>query len=185
MCSEPLTIVVSGPGGVGKGTIVRALVERDPNLWLSRSWTTRAQRAGEADDAYVFADREAFEARVANGGFLEWTEFLGNYYGTPTPEHADGHDLVLEIEVDGARQVKQIDPNAVLIFVLPPSRDEQQRRLRGRGDPEHQVEQRLRKAEDEEPIGMALADHVVVNDDLEETIDEMLAIIGKRRRSCC
>jgi guanylate kinase len=185
MCSEPLTIVVSGPGGVGKGTIVRALVERDPNLWLSRSWTTRRQRAGERHDAYVFADRASFEARIDAGGFLEWTEFLGNLYGTPTPEHPEGHDLVLEIEVDGAQQVKELDPRAVLIFVLPPSRDEQQRRLRGRGDPEHQVEERLRKAEDEEPIGMGLADHVVVNDDLEETIDEMLAIIDKCRESCC
>jgi len=178
---EPLIIVVSGPGGVGKGTIVRALVERDPDLWLSRSWTTRAQRAGERDDAYVFADRRAFEERIAAGGFLEWTEFLGNYYGTPNPEDTEGHDLVLEIEVDGAKQVKSIEPDAVLIFVLPPSRKEQERRLRGRGDPDQKVEERLRKAEDEEPVGMALADHVVVNDDLQATIDEMLAIVNQRR----
>lgn len=179
--SEPLIIVVSGPGGVGKGTIVKALVERDPGLWLSRSWTTRAQRAGEDDNAYVFADREAFERRIASGGFLEWTEFLGNYYGTPTPEPNDGRDVVLEIEVDGAKQVKALDPNAVLIFVLPPSRAEQERRLRGRGDPDQKVGERLRKAEDEEPVGLALADYVVVNDDLEQTIEEMLAIVGARR----
>ena len=178
---EPLIIVVSGPGGVGKGTIVKALVERDLRLWLSRSWTTRSQRAGEADSAYVFADREAFEERIKAGGFLEWTEFLGNYYGTPNPEPTDGRDVVLEIEVDGAQQVKAIEPSAVLIFVLPPSRSEQERRLRGRGDPEQQVAERLRKAEDEEPIGMALADHVVVNDDLETTIDEMLEIVNRRR----
>jgi guanylate kinase len=178
----PLVIVVSGPGGVGKGTIVDALVRRDPRLWLSRSWTTRAQRPGERDDAYVFVDPSVFEQRIGAGGFLEWTEFLGNYYGTPTPEPVDGADVVvLEIEVDGARQVKAQQPDAVLIFVLPPSREEQERRLRERGDPDNKVYARLRKAEDEEPVGRALADHVVVNDDLEETIDEMLGIIEAAR----
>lgn len=173
--------IVSGPGGVGKGTIVASLVRHDERLWLSRSWTTREQRPGELDDAYVFASRDAFEARIERGGFLEWTEFLGNYYGTPTPEPRPGHDTVLEIEVDGARQVKSLHPEAVLIFVLPPSRSEQERRLRGRGDPDHKVEQRVRKAEEEEPVGRALADHIVVNDDLERTVDEMLAIIERYR----
>ena len=179
--SAPLIIVVSGPGGVGKGTIVDALVERDPRLWLSRSWTTRGQRPGERDDAYVFTTREAFEARLARGGFLEHTEFLGNYYGTPTPEPLPGRDIVLEIEVDGAQQVKRREPGALLLFVLPPSRHEQQRRLRGRGDPEDQVAERLRKAEEEEPVGIELADHVVVNDDLERTISEMLDLIDAAR----
>ena len=179
--SEPLVIVVSGPGGVGKGTIVEALVRRDPQLWLSRSWTTREQRIGEPDDAYRFASRSQFEQRIAQGGFLEWTEFLGNYYGTPNPEATNGRDVVLEIEVDGARQVKSLQPEAILIFVLPPSRSEQERRLRGRGDPDQKVAERLRKAEDEEPVGMSLADHVVVNDDLERTIDEMLSIIQHHR----
>jgi len=173
----PLIFIVSGPGGVGKGTIVRALVQRDPRLWLSRSWTTREQRPGEPSDAYVFTSREQFERRIQTGGFLEWTNFLGNYYGTPTPDPMPGADTVLEIEVDGARQVKALHPDATLIFVLPPSRDEQARRLRGRGDPEQKVDQRVRKAEEEEPIGRAIADHVVVNDDLDRTVDEMLAII--------
>jgi guanylate kinase len=181
--SPPLIVVVSGPGGVGKGTIVDALVGRDPRLWLSRSWTTRTQRPGEPDDAYVFTDAATFERRIEEGGFLEWTEFLGNYYGTPTPEpRPDADVVVLEIEVDGARQVKAVLPQAVLIFVLPPSREEQERRLRERGDRDDKVLARLRKAEDEEPIGMALADHVVVNDDLEDTIAEMLAIIDRARR---
>jgi len=173
--------IVSGPGGVGKGTIVNALVERDPRLWLSRSWTTRAQRPGERDTAYVFTDRDTFEARIAVDGFLEWTDFLGNYYGTPTPESVAGRDVVLEIEVDGASQVKALHPEAVLIFVLPPSRDEQQRRLRGRGDAEDKVDQRLQKALDEEPVGLAIANHVVVNDDLERTVDEMMQIIDHHR----
>ncbi|MCU1400519.1 MAG: gmk [Acidimicrobiales bacterium] len=179
--AEPLIIVVSGPGGVGKGTIVTALVERDPKLWLSRSWTTRARRAGESPAAYVFTDRAAFEARIAAGGFLEWTEFLGNYYGTPNPEITDGRDVVLEIEVDGARQVKALEPQAILIFVLPPTRDEQERRLRGRGDADHKVAERLQKAELEEPIGRELADYIVVNDDLERTIDEMVEILDRCR----
>jgi guanylate kinase len=178
----PQIIVVSGPGGVGKGTIVDALVARDPRLWLSRSWTTREQRPGESDDAYVYTDRAAFENRIASGGFLEYTEFLGHYYGTPAPDMSLGRDIVLEIEVDGAQQVKALHPEALLIFVLPPSREEQERRLRGRGDPEHKVGERLRKAEEEEPIGRELADHLVVNDELERTIAEMLEIIDARRR---
>lgn len=181
----PLVIVVSGPGGVGKGTIVDALVQRDPQLWLSRSWTTRPQRPQERDSAYHFTDRAAFEARIEAGGFLEWTEFLGNYYGTPVPEGADDRDVVLEIEVHGAQQVKDRHPDALLIFVLPPSRDEQQRRLRARGDAEDKVAARLRKAEDEEPVGKAMADHVVVNDVLEQTIDEMLALIAAERDARC
>jgi guanylate kinase len=179
--AAPRIFIVSGPGGVGKGTIVSALVARDPGLWLSRSWTTRHQRPGESAAAYVFTDRASFERRIEEGGFLEWTNFLGNYYGTPMPEPEPGRDVVLEIEVDGARQVKALHPEAVLIFVLPPSRAEQQRRLRGRGDPEDKVDERLQKAVDEEPVGLAIADHVVVNDDLQRTLAEMMDIIGSYR----
>ena len=175
---QPLIIVISGPGGVGKGTIVEALVRRDPSLWVSRSWTTRQQRPGEDDDAYVFTSREAFERHLANGGFLEWTEFLGNYYGTPEPAPDRTGVVILEIEVDGARQVRERHPKAVLIFVLPPSRDEQQRRLLGRGDPHDKVTARLRKAEEEEPVGRAMSDHVLVNDDLDRTVAELLEIIA-------
>ena len=184
MARDRLIIVVSGPGGVGKGTIVDALVRRDPDLWLSRSWTTRDRRPGEAENAYVFVTSEAFENHITAGGFLEWTEFLGNYYGTPRPDQLDGAgapDIVLEIELDGAQQVKRQYPQAVLIFVLPPSRDEQERRLRGRGDPAHKVHARLRKAELEEPVGREQADYLVVNDDLDRTVDEMLSIIGRER----
>jgi guanylate kinase len=156
-------------------------MRREPNLWLSRSWTTRAQRPGEADDAYVFVDRDAFEARIRAGGFLEWTEFLDSYYGTPTPEHAAGDDVVLEIELHGAQQVRAIDPDAIVIFVMPPSREEQERRLRGRGDDPDRVARRLAKAEEEEPIGLALANHVVVNDDLDRAVSELQSIIASYR----
>ena len=177
----PLIVIVSGPGGVGKGTIVDALLRRDSTLLLSRSWTTREQRPGEHDDAYVFTSREAFENHRKADGFLEWTEFLGNYYGTPVPDLSDGRDIVLEIEVDGAQQVKVRHPESVLIFILPPSRDEQRRRLIGRGDPDHKVIERLRKAEEEEPVGLALADYSFVNDDLDHTVTEMLSLIERLR----
>ena len=176
-----LIIVVSGPGGVGKGTIVDALVERDSRLWLSRSWTTRERRPSESDDSYHFTDTETFEERISAGGFLEWTEFLGNYYGSPSPESDSDQDVVLEIEVDGAQQVKEVHPDALLLFVLPPSGEEQERRLRGRGDPSDKVLARLKKAEVEEPIGSSLADHIVVNDELEQTVNEMLVIIADAR----
>jgi guanylate kinase len=180
---KPLIIIVSGPGGVGKGTIVDALLRRDPTLDLSRSWTTRSRRPGESDEAYVFVSRQAFEDHRDGGGFLEWTEFLGNYYGTPVPDFVTSRDIVLEIEVDGAQQVKVRHPESVLIFILPPSRDEQRRRLIGRGDPDEQVLERLRKAEEEEPVGLALADHSVVNDELERTLDELMSIIETVRKA--
>ena len=176
-----MILVVSGAGGVGKGTIVDELAARDDRLWLSRSWTPRDRRPSESVDAYHFVDTETFEKRIADGGFLEWTEFLGHYYGTPTPEVEAGRDLVLEIELDGAQQVKKLAPDACLVFVMPPSREEQERRLRKRGDRDDKVLARLRKAEIEEPIGHAISDHVIVNDDLDRTVEELLSIVRARR----
>ena len=177
-----LVVVVSGPGGVGKSTIVEKLVARDAQLWLSRSWTTRERRQSEALDAYNFVSRKDFEDNIARDGFLEWIDFLGNLYGTPTPNPPKGRDTVLEIEVDGAQQVKRINASALLLFVLPPSRQEQKARLRGRGDPDQKVEKRLRKAEEEEPVGRAIADYVIVNDDLDSTVEEMSRIIAYERK---
>ena len=173
--------MVSGPGGVGKGTVVERLVRRVPDLWLSRSWTTREQRSGEPDDAYVFVDRDTFEARVANGGYLEYAEFLGNLYGTPTPEPPPGKDLVLEIDVQGARQVLRHRPDALLLFLQAPSAAEQEARLRGRGDPPERVAERLAKAREEVDAGLELGAHCLVNDEIDRTVAEMESIIARAR----
>jgi guanylate kinase len=174
-------VVVSGPGGVGKGTLVERLLRVDPRLWLSRSWTTRPRRPGEPADAYVFVDRERFGEKVASDGFLEWAEFLGNLYGTPVPAPPPGRDTLLEIEVQGARQVHERDPAALLIFVVPPSPEEQQRRLRGRGDPEELIEKRLAKAAEERAAAAELGAAVVVNDDLERAVEEVASLIASAR----
>lgn len=178
---SPLIVIVSGPGGAGKGTLVDELLRTDPRLWLSRSWTTRERREGEPGDAYEFVSRDDFERKISEGGFLEWTEFLGNLYGSPMPPADNGRDVLLEIELHGAQQVKAQHPEALLVFVMPPSREEQQRRLQGRGDPDHHVETRLKKAEDEERLGGELADLIIVNDDLGRAVGELAGFIGAAR----
>jgi guanylate kinase len=173
--------VVCGPGGVGKGTLVARLVERDPTLWLSRSWTTRPRRPGEGDDAYHFATREEFEGRIRAGGFLEWAEFLGNLYGTPTPDPPPGCDVVLEIEVQGARQVKEQIPRAVLVVVDAPTREEQAARLRGRGDDPEQVRRRVETGEAELAAAEAMGAVLVVNDDLDRAVEDLAAVVAAAR----
>ena len=176
-----LVVVISGPGGVGKGTIARRLVAEDDCLWLSRSWTTRAQRPSEDDEAYNFVDPATFEAHREKGGFLEWATFLGHSYGTPVPESPEGIDLLLEIDVQGARQVRENDPNALLIFVAAPSQAEQARRLRGRGDDDAHVKDRLIEAERELAAAEELKATTVVNDSLDDCLIVIRKIIDEAR----
>jgi guanylate kinase len=174
-------VVLSGPGGVGKGTIAARLVAEGPDLWLSRSWTTRAQRPGESDDAYVFVDRATFEEQIAAGGFLEWNEFLGNLYGTPVPDPPEGVDIILEIDVNGARQVRERIPDALLLFVEAPNPEVQRRRLEGRGDPPDKVRARLKESEVEARLARGLDCIFLVNDDLDHAVAEIRKLIDARR----
>jgi guanylate kinase len=178
--------VIYGPGGVGKGTLVSRLIACRDRLWLSRSWTTRARRPSEPETDYVFANRDDFMARVRAGGFVEWTEFAGNghLYGTPTLEAPAGDDIVLEIEVDGASQVKARYPHAVLVLVVAPSTEAQAQRLRARGDDEASVQRRLAVGTDEERRGREMADHVVVNDEVDRATEELAGIVDKHRQAC-
>lgn len=178
---DTLVIVLSGPGGVGKGAIARRLVERDPRLWLSRSWTTRPRRPGEDPDAYVFVDRAEFEAHLAEGGFLEWNEFLGNLYGTPMPPRLPDRDVLLEIDVNGAAQVARRMDDPLLIFVDAPSRSVQRERLEGRGDSADHVVERIEKAERERVMADELGALVVINDDLDAAVAEIERCIATAR----
>jgi len=166
---------------VGKGTVVAALVRKHPDLWLSRSWTTRAQRPGEADDAYVFVSRAQFEARRAAGGFLEWAEFLDNLYGTPVPEAPEDADMILEIDVQGARQVLDLIDDPILIFIEAPSPEDQQARLEARGDPPEKVAARVSKAAEESTAGAELGAIMVVNRTVDDTVDQIYSIISAGR----
>jgi len=163
--------------------VAERLAEADPALWLSRSWTTRPRRPGEREHAYHFVDRATFESRARRGGFLESASYLGHLYGTPTPEPPPGHDVMLEIDVQGARQVRAADPTAVVVLLVAPSPEVQAERLRARGDDDEHVARRLQLAAREEAEGRQIADHVVVNDSADRAVGELLGILGAHRGS--
>jgi guanylate kinase len=179
-------LVIAGPSGAGKGTIVSRLKDREASLRWSVSWTTRAPRAGEVHGVdYHFTTREEFERLRDADGFLEWFDVYGDLKGTPEAavreELTAGHDVLMEVDVNGALAVKRKYPGALLVFVRPPSREEQRARLERRGtDSPEQIERRLAAAAAEEQQAKEF-DFVVENDDAERAVAEVAAILAGRR----
>jgi guanylate kinase len=183
--------IVSAPSGAGKTTLVERLVEQMPQLRMSRSYTSRAARPGETDGVdYNFVSRARFEEMIAAGDFLEWADVFGNLYGTCASETerllADGSDVVLVIDVQGARQVRALRPGATTIFVMPPSFAILERRLRGRSkDSEAAILRRLQVAR-EEVASFAEYDFIVINDELTAAVDRLRSIVlAERCRLAC
>lgn len=187
--AKGLLVVLSGPSGVGKGTVLKEFIN-DPalRLGLSISMTTRAIRPNEKDGVnYYFVSREEFLKTREEGGFLEWAEFVGNYYGTPLKEverlRNEGRNVLLEIEVEGCRQVREKVPDALTIFIVPPSMKDLEERIRGRGtEAEEIVQQRLAKAAKEMEL-MREYKYVVCNDDPKLAADIIRVIISSHMKS--
>lgn len=178
--------IFTGPSGAGKGTVLRELLGRVPGLFLSVSATTRAPREGERDGVhYYFISKSAFEQKIAENAFLEHARYVDNYYGTleaPVDERlVAGDDVILEIEVQGAMQVHEKRPDAVMVFLAPPSIEELSARLRGRGtESEEKIRQRLETARVE--LGYQdRFDHIVVNDTVENAVARLTEIIAAGR----
>ena len=176
-------IVISGASGVGKGTVLARMMEKRKDLSFSVSATTRPPRPNEVDGVhYYFISRERFEQMIAQGEFLEYDNHAANYYGTPRAQAEEkmksGH-VLLDIEPNGAKAVKEAAPEAVLVFIMPPSMEELERRLRGRGDTsEEQIQMRMTRAV-WEMEQRSWYDYVVVNDDADRCAEEILNIIDK------
>lgn len=175
-------LVLSGPSGAGKGTICKALLEKDKNIKLSVSMTTRKPRPQETEGVnYYFVNRDEFEGKIADGGFLEYAQVFENYYGTPRDAVIEdlnaGRDVILEIDTQGAIQIKEAYPEAVFIFILPPSMEELKRRITNRGT-EDARSMRLRLSEALREIEYVdKYDYAVVNDYLEEAVENVMSII--------
>ncbi len=174
--------IVSGPSGAGKGTLVKEVLHRVPDIWTSISVTTRAPRPGEVEGVhYFFISHERFGELVEHDGLLEWAEVHGNRYGTPRAEverrMAAGTQVILEIDPQGAFQVRDLMPESVLVFIMPPSTEELKRRLERRGsETEEQVAVRMKTAERElELVGKY--DHVIINDDVSRASEELADVI--------
>lgn len=184
MTERGLLIVLSGPSGVGKGTVRKAIFESDDNdFQYSISMTTRQMRPGEVDGVdYFFRSKEEFEELIAKGEMLEYAEYVGNYYGTPLSyveeTLAKGKDVFLEIEVQGAKQVKEKVPDGVFIFLTPPDLEELRSRIVGRGtDSLEVIDERMRVAKEEIEM-MALYDYAVVNDEVPKAVKRIKEIIA-------
>lgn len=182
MKREGVLVVISGFSGAGKGTLMKNLLKKYDNYALSISMTTRKPREGEQDGReYFFATKEEFEDKIKNDGLIEYACYCDNYYGTPKDYVqkmlADGKDVILEIEIQGAMKVKEKFPQTLLLFVMPPSAEELKKRLVGRGtETEEVIAKRLHRAA-EESLGIESYDYIVINDDLDECTERLHAII--------
>lgn len=185
--SRGILVVVSGFSGSGKGTVMKRLMEKYDNYALSVSVTTRNPRPGEKDgEAYFFRTKEEFEQLIREDGLIEYAQYVENYYGTPRKyveeQLAAGKDVILEIEIQGALKVKKRFPDALLLFVTPPSAEELRRRLVGRGTETLEViNARLARAA-EEASGMEAYDYLLINDDLDRCVEEMHQLIQLQHR---
>ncbi len=178
--SKGRVFVVSGASGVGKSTVLKQVMAARPDLRFSVSATTRAPRPGEEDGVhYFFVTHQRFQEMIAKNELLEYDEHFGNFYGTPLSQVTGSDNVVLDIEPNGAFNARRANPEAKLIFIAPPSMEELERRLRGRGDtPEDQMAERIARARWEIEQSKDY-DHVVVNDDLDRCVREILDIIAE------
>ena len=182
MSQKGVLVVVSGFSGAGKGTLMKALLDQYDNYALSISATTRAPREGETEGReYFFKSREEFLRMIEEDALIEYAQYVGNYYGTPKDyvlgNMDAGKDVILEIEIQGALKVKEKFPEAVLVFVMPPSAGELKRRLIGRGtEPLSIIDARLKRAA-EEAVGIEKYDYIIVNDDVNECVARLHALI--------
>lgn len=181
-----LLIVISAPSGAGKGTIINKMLEKNNNLWLSVSETSRPMRANDIDGiTYHFCTKEEFEEKIKDDYFLEYALYANNYYGTPKKyiqEHlSKGQDVILEIEIQGAMQIKKLIPEALFIFIMPPSLNELKKRLVGRGtDTKGKILERFKIAY-QEMNDVTKYNYVVVNDEIDVAADKILSIIKAER----
>lgn len=159
------------------------MTEEVSGLKLSKSWTSRPARPNEDPGAYHFCSRSDFEAAIRAGIFLEWAEFNGNLYGTPLPETSEETDHLLEIDAQGASSVRQLDPSAIIFLLLPPNEEALVERMSGRGDPQSHIDQRISLARREIDLARVVADHEIVNREVDEAVAQIASIIEEARNS--
>ena len=175
-------IILTGPSGVGKGTVVKEILDKEKNIWLSISATTRGPREGEKDgENYYFMDKKKFKEMIEQNLFLEWAQFAGNYYGTPLSSVNEkikkGFTVLLEIEVEGAKQIKEKFPHSLSIFLLPPDKEELERRIRNRGtEKEEAIKKRLSRANYEISVSNQF-DFALTNHNVDETAKKIIKLI--------
>ena len=182
MNNQKKLIILTGPSGVGKGTVVKEILGKDKNIWLSISATTREPREGEKEgENYYFLNQKKFKEMIEQNLFLEWAQFAGNYYGTPlssvNEKIKEGFTVLLEIEVEGAKQIKEKFPNSMSIFLLPPDKEELERRIRNRGtENEEAIKKRLLRA-NYEISSSNLFDFALTNHNVNETAKRIVKLI--------